>query len=183
MNFIKTPIDGLWVIQHAGIEDIRGVFARTFCKSDFAKIGFNIEFVQFNYSFNNRKGTVRGVHYQSPPYAESKLIRCVQGSVYDVAVDIRQDSPTFLKHFGVELSAANLCSILIPEGFAHGFQTLEDSSSLIYHHTAYYNPAMEAGLRYNDVRLNIGWPLPCLNLSEKDLSYPLINENFNGIYV
>jgi dTDP-4-dehydrorhamnose 3,5-epimerase len=183
MNFIKTPLEGLWVIQHTAIKDTRGLFARTFCKTDFSKIGFNSEFVQFNHSFNIKKGTVRGMHYQNPPYAEIKLIRCVQGKVFDVAVDIRQDSPTYLMHYGVELSAENLCSILIPEGFAHGFQTLEDSSSLIYHHTAYYNPAVETGLRYNDVQLNIVWPLPCLNLSEKDLLYPLISENFNGIKI
>lgn len=178
MNFIRTPLDGLWVIHHKAIKDDRGLFARTFCKKDFLKIGFTKEFVQFNYSFNKKKGTIRGLHYQKPPYSETKLIRCVQGKVYDVAVDIRTDSPTYLKHFGVELSADNINSILIPEGFAHGFQTLEDNTALIYHHTEYYTPMADAGIRYSDQLLKIEWPLPGINISEKDKSYPLINDIF-----
>lgn len=151
-----------------------GVFARTFCKEQFLKIDFDKEFVQFNHSFNKFKGTVRGMHFQNAPFAETKLIRCVKGSVYDVVVDLRKDSPTFLKTFEVELSDVNMLGILIPEGFAHGFQALEDNTSLIYHHTNYYTPNSEGGLRYDDPKLNLKWPLPPLNISSKDLSYNLI---------
>ena len=140
-------------------------------------MSFNQEFVQFNHSFNTLKGTIRGLHFQSPPFAETKLIRCVQGSVYDIAVDLRENSSTYLQFFGTELSAENLNCILIPEGFAHGFQTLEDNTSLIYHHTNYYKPNTERGIRFNDPVLNIQWPLQPVNISRKDLLYPLINTN------
>lgn len=121
------------------------------------------------------------MHYQKPPFAETKLIRCVQGSVYDVAVDLRKDSPTYLQSFGAELSAENMTCILIPEGFAHGFQTLEDNTALIYHHTNYYTPNTEGGVRFDDTALNITWQLPPVNISPKDLLYPLINQNFEAI--
>src|ERR1700674_3022959 len=128
MEFIATDIGGLYTIRLKKLEDERGFFARTFCKNEFRQIGFDKEFVQFNHSFNKHKGTIRGMHFQNFPYGEMKLLRCIQGAVYDVAVDLRKESPTFLQHFGVELSAENMLSILIPEGFAHGFQTLEDNS-------------------------------------------------------
>jgi len=181
MKFIETPLRGLYVINPKVIEDDRGFFFRSYCKGEFAEILFQQDFVQFNHSFNKKKGTLRGMHFQKMPYSESKLIRCVQGSVYDVAVDLRKDSPTFLQHFGVILSAENKSSILIPIGFAHGFQTLEDNSALIYHHTEYYTPGSDCGLRYNDERLKINWPLPIVNLSQKDKLHPLIDNNFEGI--
>ena len=183
MEFISTTLEGLYVIKHNILSDDRGLFARTFCKSEFDKIGFKKEFVQFNHSFNLAKGTLRGMHFQKKPFCESKLIRCVHGSVYDVAVDVRKNSPTFLKHFAVELSSSNFLSILIPEGFAHGFQTLEDNTSLIYHHTQFYNPEADAGIKYNDSKLMINWPLQIINLSKKDLSYENINQNFKGIEI
>jgi dTDP-4-dehydrorhamnose 3,5-epimerase len=181
MEFIPAYIEGLYVIHLKKLEDERGLFARTFCKNEFSQVGFNKEFVQFNHSLNKKKGTVRGMHFQNVPYGETKLIRCVQGSVYDVAVDLRKKSPTFLQHFGVELSAENMISMLIPEGFAHGFQTLEDNSALIYHHTQYYTPEAEVGVRFDDPALNVHWKLPAVMMSSKDKSYKLIGKNFKGI--
>lgn len=183
MEFVKIPLQGLYVIRPRILQDNRGLFARTFCKNEFATIGFQQEFVQFNHSFNTTKGTLRGMHFQHPPYAETKLIRCIQGEAYDVAVDLRRDSPTYLQHFGVVLSAENMYSILIPEGFAHGFQTLADNTILIYHHTQFYTPQADAGIRHDDPALRIDWPLPILNLSEKDKNYPLIDISFNDITI
>ena len=131
----------------------------------------------------HRHPQCRRWHFQQAPYGETKLIRCIQGSVYDVSVDIREGSPTFLKHFGVELSAENMISLLIPEGFAHGFQTLEDNTTLIYHHTQYYTPDVDAGLRFDDPALNIKWALPPVMVSEKDRSYKPIDNNFKGIVI
>ena len=181
MEFIPTHIEGLYTIGLKKLEDERGLFARTFCKNEFRQIGFNKEFVQFNHSFNKHKGTVRGMHFQIAPYCETKLIRCIQGAVYDVVIDLRKGSPTFLQYFGIVLSAENMISVLIPEGLAHGFQTLEDNSTLIYHHTQYYTPVADAGVRFNDVAFNIHWSLPTIMISEKDKSYNLIDNNFEGI--
>ncbi len=181
MEFIKTELDGLIIIQHNIIEDQRGFFARTFCKEEFKKIGFEKEFVQFNHSFNLSKGTVRGMHYQLSPFCETKLIRCIQGSIYDVVVDIRIGSSTYLQHFGIELSSKRMTSLLIPEGFAHGFQVLEDNSALIYHHTQFYNSVADSGIKHDDNTLGIEWPLPVVNVSKKDTLYPTIDKNFKGI--
>jgi len=180
MEFIPTHIEGLYTIRLKKLEDERGLFARTFCKNEFSQIGFDKEFVQFNHSFNKHKGTVRGMHFQNTPYCETKLIRCILGSVYDVAVDLRKRSPTFLQYFGIELNSENMYSILIPEGFAHGFQTLEDNSALIYHHTQYYTPNADAGVRFDDPALDIHWILAVM-ISEKDKSYKLIDVSFKGI--
>ena len=183
MEFIPAHIQGLYTIRLKKLEDERGWFARTFCKKEFRQIGFEKEFVQFNHSFNKNKGTLRGMHFQNSPYAETKLIRCIQGSVYDVAIDLRKGSPTFLQSFGTELSAENMNSIFIPEGFAHGFQTLEDNSALIYHHTQYYAPNADEGVRFDDPVFNISWNLPVTTISEKDKTYKLIGNNFKGIIV
>ena len=181
MEFIASHIDGLYTVLLKKLEDDRGLFARTYCKNEFKKIGFDKEFVQYNHSFNKLKGTIRGMHFQQMPFAETKLIRCVQGAVYDVAVDIRKNSPTYLQWFGAELTAENIVSVLIPEGFAHGFQTLKNNSALIYHHTAFYTPQADAGIRFDDVAININWKLPAVNISDKDKNYPLIDKNFKGI--
>lgn len=180
MEFIKTDIEGLYVVSLKKLEDDRGIFARTYCKKEFAEIGFDKEFVQFNHSLNRHKGTVRGMHFQRPPFAETKLIRCVQGAVYDVAVDLRKGSPTFLQHVGIELNEDNMFSMLIPEGFAHGFQTLKDNSALIYHHTAYYTPQADDGIRHDDPALGIQWKLPPVYVSEKDKAYKNIDHHFQG---
>ena len=174
MKFLETDLLGLHIVQFELLKDERGFFARTFCKEEFSKIDFDKEFVQFNHSFNKFKGTIRGMHFQNPPFEETKLIRCVKGSVYDVIVDLRKKSPTYLKSYGIELSDLNMACVLIPEGFAHGFQTLEDNTSLIYHHTTIYNPNSEGGIRFDDPKLNIKWPLTPINISPKDLSYTIL---------
>jgi dTDP-4-dehydrorhamnose 3,5-epimerase len=181
MKFIPTALSGAYEIELTPFTDERGLFARTFCKREFEEIGHNKEFVQLNHSLTVKKGAIRGMHFQYPPHSEIKLIRCVAGKVLDVLVDLRPDSETFLQHATVELSAENLKMIYIPEGFAHGFQTLEENSVLLYHHTAFYTPGVEGGIRFDDPRLNIRWPLEPTMVSEKDQSYPLITEDFQGI--
>lgn len=181
MIFNKLALPGSYLIDLKLNGDKRGWFARTYCKTEFASIGHDKEWVQMNHSFTADKGTVRGMHFQYPPFGEIKLVRCIAGAVLDVIVDIRKDSPTFLQHVSVELSAANKQMIYIPAGFAHGFQTLADDTELIYHHSEYYQPAAEGGLRYNDEVLNIQWPLPVTNLSERDNKHSLLNAQFKGI--
>jgi dTDP-4-dehydrorhamnose 3,5-epimerase len=181
MIFTETILKGSFVIDINSFEDERGWFARTFCKDVFKKIGHEEEWVQLNHSFTKQKGTIRGMHYQMPPYSEIKLVRCIAGAVYDVIVDIRKGSPTFLHWIGVELSAKNKKMIYIPEGFAHGFQALEDNTELIYHHSTFYEPNVEDGLRYDDAKLNINWPLEALHISERDKKQTLLTNNFIGI--
>ncbi len=178
MQFHSTPLAGAYSISLEPFVDERGLFARTFCQREFAAIGHDKDFVQFNHSRNTHKGTIRGLHYQNPPHAEIKLIRCIKGAVYDVLVDVRKHSPTFLQHFGIELSAENMLMIYIPEGFAHGFQTLKDDTELIYHHTAFYTPGAESGLKFDDSRLDIKWPLPPTIISEKDQNNPSVDQSF-----
>ena len=183
MKYIETPLKGAYIIELEPYRDSRGLFARTFCKNEFKKIGHNKEFVQFNHSVTLNKGTIRGMHYQAPPSSEIKLIRCVKGSVYDVMIDIRADSSTFLNYYSVELNESNMKMIYIPEGFAHGFQTLEHDTQLIYHHTQFYTPEDERGIRFNDPLLEINWPLEPVNMTEKDMNYPIIDNKFKGIKV
>ena len=180
MKFIPTILNGSFTIQLDPINDERGWFARYFCKREFSTIGHNKEWVQMNHSFSLKKGTLRGMHFQKPPHSEVKLVRCIQGSVFDVIIDLRKDSPTFLKWVGTELSAENKLMMYIPEGFAHGFQTLEDNSGLLYMHTAYYSPEAEDGLRYNDPQVNISWPLEISEISMRDTNHDLL-EKFNGL--
>jgi len=181
MTFTETALKGSYIISLTPFSDERGWFARTYCKKEFAAIGYDKEWVQLNHSFTAAKGTVRGMHFQHPPFSEVKMVRCIAGAVMDVIVDIRKDSPTFLQHVSVELSAANKQMIYIPEGFAHGFQTLEENTELIYHHSEFYQPGVEGGLRYNDEILNIQWPLTVINVSERDNNHPLLDVNFKGI--
>ena len=180
MKFIPTILNGSFTIQLDPINDERGWFARYFCKKEFSTIGHNKEWVQMNHSFSLKKGTLRGMHFQKPPHSEVKLVRCIQGSVFDVIIDLRKDSPTFLKWFGTELSAENKLMMYIPEGFAHGFQTLEDNSGLLYMHTAYYSPEAEDGLRYNDPQVNISWPIEISEISMRDTNHDIL-EKFNGL--
>ena len=181
MNFKETGLEGAYIIELKPHTDERGRFFRVFCKKDFKKIGLNKEFVQINQSVNNLKGTLRGIHYQTPPPGDCKLIRCITGKVLDIIVDIREGSSTFLKYFVTELSPENLKMIYITEGFAHGFITLEDNTQLIYQHTSYYIPEQEAGIRYSDPFLNLTLPIKPEVISEKDENLPLINANFKGI--
>jgi dTDP-4-dehydrorhamnose 3,5-epimerase len=181
MIFTETVLKGSYIISLNPFSDDRGWFARTYCKKEFEAIGNSKEWVQMNHSFTKEKGTVRGMHFQHPPFGETKMVRCVSGAVLDVIVDIRKDSPTFLQHIVAELSALNREMIYIPEGFAHGFQTLAENTELIYHHSEYYQPGVEGGLKYNDPILNIEWPLPVLNVSERDNNHSLLDGNFKGI--
>lgn len=181
MEFLNTKFNGLYVIKHKRLVDDRGFFTRTYCKNLFTEISFDKTFVQFNHSFNKEKGTLRGMHFQIEPFKEVKLIRCVHGAVFDVAIDLRVGSETYLQSFGVELSEDNLFSVLIPEGFAHGFQTLKHNTSLIYHHTEFFQPGADAGVRHDDPALQIDWPLPVKNLSKKDREYKLIDKDFKGL--
>lgn len=181
MKFVETPLTGAYEVLLDVLEDERGSFCRTFCKEQFGEIGHGKEIVQINHSVTKQRGTVRGMHYQAPPACEIKLLRCVAGKVYDVIVDIRQGSPTFLQWHGVELSGAEAKTLYIPEGLAHGFQVLDGPAHLIYHHTAFYNPACERGLRFDDPRLAIGWPLEVSLVSDRDRHHPLIDSSFMGV--
>ena len=181
MTFTPTPLNGSFIINIMPHRDSRGWFARTWCKTEFAAIGHTKEWVQMNHSFTRRKGTIRGMHYQLAPFTEIKMVRCIAGSVYDVIVDVRKGSSTYLQWYGAELSAANKQMMYIPEGFAHGFQTLSDDAELIYHHSSLYTPAAEAGIHHGDSSIAIVWPLPLSDISERDQSLPIIDENFKAL--
>ena len=181
MTFTPTPLAGSYLITLEPVEDHRGWFARYYDEQSFAQIGHGQHWVQMNHSFTYKKGTVRGLHFQLPPHAEVKLVRCIAGWVYDVIIDLRKESPTFLQWYGVTLSAVNRNMMYVPAGFAHGFQTLEDNCELLYHHSAAYTPEAESGIRYNDEMLKINWPLRAGEISDRDLAHPLLTESFKGI--
>lgn len=181
MQFIKTNFSGLWVVKSEPINDHRGFFSRTFCKHEFEDIGIQEEFVQHNFSFNVAKGTIRGLHYQIPPYTELKYLRCLQGRIFDVVVDVRKNSPTFLQHFSIELSFSNMLGLIVPHGCAHGFQVLDDNSSILYLHTEFYQQGFERGIRFDDPVLKINWPIEVSKVSERDKNFPLIDNNFEPI--
>ena len=181
MKFDPTPLSGVYVIGIQPFNDERGWFARTYCKNEFRNIGHDKEWVQLNHSHTVNKGTIRGMHFQWPPFNEIKLVRCIVGAVFDVVVDLRKESAGFLQWFGVELSATNKKMIYIPDGFAHGFQTLSDEAELLYHHTQFYTPGSEGGIMYNDKRINIEWPMPLTGISDRDNNHPLLDNNFKGI--
>ena len=156
------------------LQDDRGFFARTFCRDQFEAQGLNIEFVQSNISFNPKAFTLRGMHYQRCPAAEAKLVRCTRGIIYDVAVDVRPNSPTYLKWMGLELSADNRRALYVPEGFAHGYLTLTDDSEVFYQVSEFYTPQFEQGIRYNDPAIGILWPRDPKLISDKDANHPLL---------
>ncbi|HUS02618.1 MAG TPA: dTDP-4-dehydrorhamnose 3,5-epimerase [Chitinophagaceae bacterium] len=183
MKFEKTKLDGSYIVDIVAAIDERGWFARTFDKNEFIQIGFTGEWVQQNHSLTNKKGTIRGMHYQLPPFAEIKLVRCIAGAVFDVIIDLRKNSDTFLHWFGTKLSAENKKMLYIPEGFAHGFQTLTDNSELIYHHSQFYKPGFEAGIKYNDPMVNIEWPGEVTNISGRDEGHAVLGKNFKGIKI
>lgn len=183
MIFTQTPLAGAFIITPDFIEDERGFFARTFCRREFEVNGLNPNLVQCNISFNKQKGTLRGMHYQIAPHAEAKLVRCTVGAIYDVIVDLRSQSPTYRQWIAVELSADSYKMLYLPEGFAHGFQTLTDNVELIYQHSAFYSAGHARGIRFDDPALNISWPLSVSVISERDQNYPLIDANFRGIDV
>jgi dTDP-4-dehydrorhamnose 3,5-epimerase len=181
MTFIPTSLAGSFVIEPNVFTDDRGWFARFYCKNEFREIGHDKEWVQLNHSVTNKKGTIRGMHFQVNPYREIKMVKCTAGEIYDVIVDLRRDSSTFLKWFGVELSAKNKKMLYIPEGFAHGFQCIANDCELIYHHTEFYTPNSEGGIRFDDPMIGINWPLPVSIISPRDESHPYLGENFRGI--
>jgi len=171
MRFLPTPLEGAFVIDLHRLEDERGFFARTFCRKEFTSHGLCPDIAQCNLSTNRRRGTLRGLHYQSEPHAEVKLVQCVRGAIWDVIVDLRPDSPTRYQWHGVELSADSHCALYVPAGFAHGFQTLVDGTDVFYQMSTDYDAASARGLLWNDPRLAIDWPLDCPILSERDRSY------------
>lgn len=179
MKVIEQHIKGVYLIEPDVFSDDRGSFFRSFCAEELKDLEIG-NWVQMNHSYNTKKGTLRGMHYQLPPHGETKQIRCVKGSVYDVFVDVRPNSKTYLQWGAVELSETNRNSLILKEGIAHGFITLEDDSQLIYHHAAFYTPGSEAGIRYNDPEIGIKWPLEPNVISERDLNHPLIDKNFKG---
>ena len=177
----ETPLEGLLVIQREKLSDERGFLSRLFCASDLAAFGWQGPIAQLNETATTLKGTVRGLHFQRPPHAEIKLVTCTRGRILDVAVDLRENSPTFLQHFAVELSEDNACSLLIPKGFAHGFQALTDEVRMIYAHSAPYAASAEGGLNPRDPALSIDWPLPVAGLSPRDAAHPFVSGDYRGV--
>lgn len=181
MKFSETKIKECYVIGCEPMEDERGIFFRTFDRNEFRATGLKKDFVQHNVSINAKKGTVRGMHFQFPPYSELKLIHCITGKIFDVVIDLRKSSTTFLQWICVELSPSAFNLLLIPEGCAHGFQTLEDHSTLLYYHTSAYRKESEGGIRYDDPLFKITWPLPVSMISERDQNHPLLAPTFKGL--
>jgi dTDP-4-dehydrorhamnose 3,5-epimerase len=170
--FAGTALDGAFVIELEQQTDDRGFFARSFCEREFAQHGPAFRALQQSISYNHHKGTLRGLHYQRPPHPEAKIVRCTRGAIFDVIVDLRAGSPTRGRWLGVELTAQNRRSLYIPAGFAHGFQTLYDESEVLYLMDAFYEASASAGVRYDDARLGIAWPLPPSRISDRDRALP-----------
>jgi dTDP-4-dehydrorhamnose 3,5-epimerase len=171
MNFIPTNLAGAYLIETEPASDERGFFARTWCRNEFADKGLNPNLVQCNTSFSKARGTLRGMHYQKTPHAEAKLVRCTQGAIYDVIVDLRSDSNTFTQWFGVELTAENRKTIYVPEGFAHGFITLNGETEVLYQMSEFFHAESAAGLRWNDPAFSIQWPIDVKVISKRDQTY------------
>ena len=180
-DFVSTPLLGLTLVQRKAIEDRRGFLSRFYCADEFREAGLNKPISQINHTLTRSKGAVRGLHFQYPPHAEVKLVSCLQGEIFDVAVDLRRGSPTFLHWHGAILSAKNRQSLLIPEGFAHGFQTLSEDCELIYLHTAEYHAEAEGALNFADPKLGIVWPLATTEISDRDMNHKLIEQDYQGI--
>jgi dTDP-4-dehydrorhamnose 3,5-epimerase len=174
MIFTETRLRGAFVIDLDRKEDNRGFFARAFCQHEFEEHGLNPLIAQANVAFNRAKGTVRGMHFQFPPAAETKLVRCTRGAILDIIVDLRPESPTYLEHVAVELNEENGCALYVPERFAHGYQVLEDETDTSYQVGEFYTPGVEGGLRFDDPRLGLEWPLPLTEISEKDRSWTFL---------
>ena len=177
----ETPLSGVYVIERKPLGDSRGFLERLYCTDELKAVGFDTGPVQINRTFTQAKGTLRGLHFQHAPKAERKIISCLKGKVFDVAVDLRKGSPSFLQWFGTELSEENNRSLVIPEGCAHGFQTLLDDCALLYFHSKAYAPEYEAGYHFADETLAIAWPLKPNTLSGRDNALPVIEENFEGL--
>jgi dTDP-4-dehydrorhamnose 3,5-epimerase len=176
LNFTELPLKGAYTIDLDKREDDRGFFARYWCKNEFAKFGLDTNIVQINNSLSKTKGTIRGLHFQRPPKAETKIIRCFKGSIWDVIIDIRLDSPTYGEWYGYELNEENRTMMYVPKGFAHGFQTLVDDVELLYLHSEFYSKNNEAGLFYNDEDIAIDWPLSVTEITSRDKSHPKLRD-------
>jgi dTDP-4-dehydrorhamnose 3,5-epimerase len=176
MLFTETKLAGAYVIDLERREDERGFFARAFCQREFADRSLNTRIAQSNVAFNRDAGTLRGMHFQFPPAAETKLVRCTRGAIVDMIVDVRPESPTYLEHVAVELTAENGRALYVPERFAHGYQVLADETETSYQVGEFYAPELEGGLRYDDPRLGLEWPLPVVEISEKDGGWLLLDE-------
>ncbi len=173
MRFTETALKGAYVIEIEKREDHRGFFARAWCKKEFEAHSLNTDLVQINVGYSKKRGTLRGMHFQTKPYEECKLVRCTTGAVVDVIIDLRPESPTYKKWIGVELTAENRTMLYVPEGFAHGYQTLVDHTEVVYHTSQLYAPEHATGVRYDDPAFGIVWPLPVEAISDADKSWPL----------
>lgn len=172
MKFTETKLAGAYIIELQELQDERGFFARTFCTKELEEHGLISDVVQANMSWNIKKGTLRGMHYQNDPYQETKLIRCTRGVLFDMIIDLRKDSPTYGESFGIELTADNHKALFVPRDFAHGFITLEDNTDAFYLVSQSYQPGAEGGIRYNDPRFNLQWPIKPEVISDKDANWP-----------
>lgn len=181
MKIHATSLPDVVVVETTPITDARGAFSRLFCERELAAVIGERRIVQVNHSRTLAKGAIRGLHYQRPPRAEMKLVRCIRGRVWDVAVDLRRDSPTFMRWHAEELTPDNGRMLIVPERCAHGFQVLEEGSEMLYLHTDFYTPQAEGGLAYNDPKLAIAWPLPATDLSEADNRRPFITQEYSGL--
>lgn len=181
MKIEQTPLQDAFIIKLEPFMDDRGLFARVFCKQELQSILHGKNIVQINHSLTIPKGALRGMHFQYPPKAEIKIVKCMRGSVYDVIIDLRRNSPTLLQWHGETLSAENMKMMYVPEGFAHGFQALEENTELLYLHTEFYSPENEGAVRYDDPLINIQWPMEITDISEKDRNHPLLSQDFEGI--
>lgn len=180
MIFNPTPLDGAYTIDLEKRGDDRGFFARFFCENEFRDAGLETEFVQVNNSLTEKAGTLRGLHYQLPPAAEVKVVRCIRGALWDVILDLRAGSPTFGKWFGAELSAENRTMMYVPRGFAHGFVTLTENTEALYLVSTFYAPDAERGVRFNDPSHGIEWPIAPVEISDKDRNWPDLDATFHG---
>jgi dTDP-4-dehydrorhamnose 3,5-epimerase len=180
-QIVDTPLTGLKIIERSRQTDERGFFSRMFCAEELRIAGWSKPIAQINQTMTRRRGAVRGMHFQFPPHAEMKLVNCIRGEVWDVAVDLRRGSPTFLKWFGTRLSAQNGHALLIPEGFAHGFQALGEDCELLYFHTCAYHPASEGAVHPEEPRVAVEWPRAIAELSTRDRSHPMLPPAFEGI--
>jgi dTDP-4-dehydrorhamnose 3,5-epimerase len=183
MKLQNTCLDGVKLITSEPFHDERGVFNRIFCQEELKAIRPDMVIRQINHSMTKTKGTIRGMHFQYPPHAEMKIVRCVKGSIFDVAVDLRKSFTTFLRWHGEILSAENMKALVIPEGCAHGFQSLEDDIEMVYLHTEFYAKQSEGAIKYDEPKIAIQWPLKAMLVSEKDRSYPFLPDNYEGITV
>jgi dTDP-4-dehydrorhamnose 3,5-epimerase len=179
--FNETPIEGLYRIKGSATVDNRGEFYRIFDAEQYENIGLSNPIVQINYSINHKKGTVRGMHYQNSTYSEDKIVTCVKGKIFDVAIDLRKNSPTFLKWHGEILDSSSKTGLFIPKGFAHGYQALCDNCEILYLHSNYYNKSHEGGINPLDPSIKIQWPLNISELSDRDRLFPMIDSNFYGV--